>query len=97
MTVHHRSIESEIYCDFNALVTNGGYRPTSGTIKNLAALGLTLEQAVGRRFVFVSDDADEQGNPDDIMCEGTIVRDPTFGILLETDESGFYHRSERRD
>jgi hypothetical protein len=77
-------------------MTERGYLPTSGTIRDLAALGLTLENAVGRCFVFVSDDGDEHGNPDDIMCNGTVVRDPHFGILLEIDGSGFYWRSELR-
>jgi len=71
--------------------------PTSETIRNLGTLGLTLEEAVGRRFVFVSDDGDEQGNPDDIMCNGTVVRDAHFGILLEPDDNGFYWRPELSD
>ncbi|MBN9267159.1 MAG: hypothetical protein J0I75_21805 [Hyphomicrobium sp.] len=61
------------------------------------AIGLTLESAVGRRFVFVSDDADKQGNPDDIMCNGTVVRDAQFGFLLEIDDGGFYWRSDLID
>jgi len=92
-----RSTDPEIWCDFNGRMTERGYLPTNGTIQDLAALGLTLEKAVGRRFVFVSDDADQQGNPDDIMCNGTIVRDVEFGILLEADHNGFYWRSELRD
>jgi hypothetical protein len=63
----------------------------------LATLGLTLEEAVGRPFVLVSDDGDEQGNPDDIMCNGAVVRDAHFGILLEADGNGFYWRSELSD
>ena len=52
---------------------------------------------MGRRFVFVSDDADKQGNPDDIMCNGTVVRDAQFGFLLEIDDGGFYWRSDLID
>jgi hypothetical protein len=78
-------------------MTERGYLPTSETVRDLTALGLTIEEAIGRRFVFVSDDADEQGNPDDIMCNGTVVRDAHFGILLEADDSGFYWRSELGD
>lgn len=47
--------------------------------------------------MFVSGDADEHGNPDDIMCNGTIVRDAHFGILLEGDDTGIYWRSELDD
>ena len=75
-------------------MTERGYRPTYGTVQDLANLGLTLEGAVGRRFVLVSGDADEHGNPDDIMHNGMVVRDLEFGFLLEADEAGFYWRSE---
>jgi hypothetical protein len=92
-----RSSDPEIWCDFNGRMTERAYLPTNGTIQDLAALGLTLETAVGRRFVFVSDDADEHGNPDDIMCNGVIIRDANFGILLEGDDDGFYWRSELGD
>jgi hypothetical protein len=77
-------------------MTERGYLPTNDTIRDLAALGLTLEDAVDRRFVFIEDDADEHGNPDTIMCNGTVVRDPHFGVLLEVDENGFYYRSKLR-
>lgn len=92
-----RSTDPEIWCDFNGRMTERGYLPTNETVRDLAALELTLETAVGRRFVFVSDDADEHGNPDDIMCNGVVVRDATFGVLLEADESGIYWRSELQE
>jgi hypothetical protein len=67
-------------------------------MQDLAALGLTLEEAVGRRFAFVSNEADEQGNPDDIMHNGVVVCDARFGVLLEIDDTDyFYHRSELSD
>lgn len=94
MTNRRKSSDPEIWCDFNGCVTERGYLPTIGTVRDLAALGLTLDEAIGRRFVFVSDDADQQGNPDDIMCGGTVVRDSQFGILLVVDGTGFYWRSE---
>jgi hypothetical protein len=97
MAKRAKSSDPEIWCDFNGRMTERGYLPTSGTIRDLTSLGLTLEEAVGRRFVLVSDDGDEQGNPDDIMCNGTVVRDARSGILLEVDDNGFYHRSELSD
>lgn len=96
MTARAKSPDPEIFCDFNARMTERGYLPTHGTVQDLDALGLTLENAVGRRFVFVGDDADEHGNPDDIMHNGTVVRDSEFGVLLEADDTGFYWRSELR-
>jgi hypothetical protein len=95
--MRRRSSDPEIWCDFNGRMTERGYLPTNGTIRDLAALGLSLEEAVGRRFVFVSDDADEQGNPDDIMHNGAVVRDARFGVLLEIDDTDFYWRSELSD
>jgi hypothetical protein len=94
MSARARLLDPEIFCDFNGRMTERGYLPTHGTIQDLASLGLTLEGAVGRRFVFVSGDADEHGNPDDIMHNGTVIRDPQFGLLLEADDTGFYWRSE---
>lgn len=94
MKARAKSLDPEIWCDFNGGMTEHGYLPTVGTVQDLAALGLTLESAVGLRFVFFSGDADEHGNPDDIMHNGTIVRDSKFGFLLEADDTGFYWRSE---
>ena len=97
MSARAKSPDHEIFCDFNCRMTERGFRPTRGTVEDLAALGLTLDDAVGRRFVFVSEDADEHGNRDHIMHGGTVVRDSRFGILLETDDTGFYWRSELND
>lgn len=94
MATRVRSPDPEIFCDFNGRMTERGYLPTHGTVRDLAALGLTLESAIDRRFVFVGDDADEHGAPDDIMHNGVIVRDAELGILLEADDAGFYWRSE---
>jgi len=45
----------ELYFDLNARMTQDGYLATSnGTLEDLRKLGLTLEQAVGRRFAFKS-------------------------------------------
>ena len=97
MTTRMKSPDPEIFCDFNAQMTERGYLPTSGTLADLAALGLTLQTAIGRRFVFVSDDADENGKPDDIMHDGVVVADERFGSLLEIDNTAFYWRSELKD
>lgn len=96
MATRTKSDDPEIFCDFNARVTERGYWPTLGTKEDLAKLGLTLGGAVGRRFVFVSGDADEHGTPDDIMCNGIVARDDRGDIVLEID-GDFYHRSELRE
>jgi len=85
----------EIYCDLNAGMIERGYSlERRGSVEDLAKLGLTLEKAVGMRFTFVGDDADEHGNPDDIMFNGIVIRDPQWGYLAYADESGIYWRSE---
>lgn len=95
MKKHIKSTDPEIWCDFNGRATERGYLPTYGTVRDLAKLGLTLEDSVGRCFVFVSDDCDEHGNLDDIMCNGQVVRDAKYGVLLEVD-GDFYWRSYLR-
>lgn len=92
-----RSQHPEIYADFNGRFTENGYLPVHGTDLSLAKLGLKRETALGRPFVFVMDNEDANGNPDDLMCNGTFVRDEAYGILLEADGTGFYWRSELTD
>jgi hypothetical protein len=67
-------------------MTERRYLPTNGTTDDLAALGLTLESAVGRRFVLAMPDADEDDNPGALVARGTVVVDSGFGFLLEADE-----------
>jgi hypothetical protein len=85
----------EIYCDLNARMTDRGYSLSRrGSVDDLRKLGLSLEAAVGRRFTFVMDDADEQGRPDDIMFNGVVIHDDQYGYLAQADDDGFYWRSE---
>ena len=85
----------EIYCDLNARMTDRGYSlERNGSVADLAKLGLTLESAVGKRFTFMMDDADDNGNPDDIMFNGVVIHDPKWGYLALADEDGVYWRSE---
>jgi hypothetical protein len=69
----------------------------NGSIEDLRKLGLDLKSAVGRRFTFVSDDADDHGNPDDIMINGVVVHDETYGYLAQADGEEFYWRSQIAD
>jgi hypothetical protein len=85
----------EIYCDLNARMTERGYSlERSGSVEDLKKLGFTLDAAVGQRFTFVMDDADEHGRPDDIMFNGVVIHDDQNGYLAQADDDGFYWRSE---
>ena len=85
----------EVYCDLNARMTENGYSlERHGSVEDLAKYGLTLEDAVGRRFTFYMDDGDDQGRPDDIMWEGVVVHDKQWGYLAQQEGSAFYHRSD---
>jgi hypothetical protein len=88
----------EIYCDFNARMTDRGFSlERMGSVEDLKELGLTLENAVGKRFTFFMDDEDENGNPDDIMFNGVVVYDPKWGYLAVADDDDVYWRSQISD
>jgi hypothetical protein len=85
----------EVYCDLNARMIERGYSlERQGSVHDLDALGLTLESAVGMRFTFVMDDADDDGNPDDIMFNGVVVHDAKWGFLALADDDFVYWRSQ---
>lgn len=85
----------EIFCDFNAQMTDRGYSlERAGSIADLARLGLTLADAVGRRFTFNGGDDGAEGEEDDILCNGVVIHDPAWGYLAFADEDGIYWRSE---
>jgi hypothetical protein len=98
MTGRRKIEHDEVYCDFNARMTMNGYSlERRGSIEDLRNLGLTLEAAVGRHFTFVMDDANDDGTPNDIMFNGTVVHDPKWGYLAVEDEHGFFWRSDTDD
>ncbi|MCZ6643164.1 MAG: hypothetical protein O7F71_16435 [Gammaproteobacteria bacterium] len=96
MPKRERSPNPEICCDLNARMTDSGYSlERRGSVDDLNALGLSLESAVGRQFVFVMDDADDYGRPDDIMFNGSVAFDEEWGYLAIIDEgSDIYWSSE---
>ena len=89
----------EIYCDFNARMTDDGFSlETRGSVDDLSKLGLDLDNAVGLRFVFQMDDADDDGQPDDIMFIGTVKFDEEWGYLAVMDTpKDFFWRSQIED
>jgi len=83
----------EITVDFNARYTRHGYALLPFAIQELARLGLTPQQAVGRRFLFNGgDDGDQEGYLAEILCRGTIVDDSKWGYLAECDDNGYFWR-----
>jgi len=76
-----------IYCDVNGRINERAYLPTHGTFEDLRKLGLTLAQALGKEFLLVMPDGNEE-----LIAHGTVINDPEFGFLLEADEAGFQIR-----
>jgi hypothetical protein len=87
--------DAEICCDLNARMTKNGYSlETNGSIEDFDRIGLTLEQAVGKRFIFNGGaDEDDNGQPADIMFRGIVVKDPEWGYLAEEDADGIFWRT----
>jgi hypothetical protein len=98
LSARNRHPFPEVYCDLNARITKNGYSlERTGSVEDLRKLGLDLTAAVGRRFTFYMDDADEQGRPDDIMFNGVVIHDAKYGYLAQGDEDGVYWRSQISD
>jgi len=89
-----KSEAPEIHIDFNARMTDAGYLVVNGTLADLAKLGLTPDQAVGRFFLFNGgDDSNKHGEPAEIMCRGVIAKDPKWGYLAVADANGLFWRA----
>jgi hypothetical protein len=85
----------EVMIDFNARMTQSGYMATCrGTLEDLAEIGLSLDAAVGKLFIFSEAGGRLPHSPTDLICTGTIVVDPEFGFLAVEDENGVCERSE---
>ncbi len=80
-------------------MTDDGYSlERNGSVEDLRKLGLTLEESIGMRFTFYMEDADDEGNPDDIMFNGTVMNDPKWGYLAVHDKPKLiYWRSQVED
>jgi hypothetical protein len=88
----------EVSIDLNGRKSDLGWSLNGlGSIGDLAKLGLSLEAAVGKRFIFFSPDLDDAGRPDDIMFSGVVIYDDTYGYVASQDSDGFYWRSELAD
>jgi hypothetical protein len=64
-----------IYADFLNLDDHNRLRLTCiGTIKDLDTHGIQLRE--GLTLTFYTDDADDQGNPDDLLVDGVLTFSP---------------------
>lgn len=92
-----RTAPPEIFCDLNAGATANSYRLTDGSFADLKELGLTPDQAIGMQFSFNGgDDTDANGQPADIMFDGTIVKDDRWGYVAVPDSNGIHWRAKTR-
>lgn len=80
--------QTEIQCDLRAGRTDRGYLLTKGTVEDLADRGLTPQDAVGRKFVLVTNDSiGPHPKSRNTRCKGTIVEDAEFGSLVKVEPS----------
>jgi hypothetical protein len=85
----------EIFVDLNARMTSNGFALTTGSISDLAGLGLTPERAIGMTFLFHGgDDTTEDGAQVEIVFDGTIEQDERWGYLAVADSKGIYQRAK---
>jgi len=72
-------------------MTEGCYSlERNGSVKDLERIGLSLETAIGQRFRFYMDDADEDGTLNDIMFYGVVIFSDEYGYLAEQDGEIFW-------
>lgn len=72
-----------IYADFQKVDDEGRLvLTTAGTWSDLARHGLELRE--GLTLTFYSDDADDDGNPDDLVVEGSVGYDEQAGHWTAT-------------
>jgi hypothetical protein len=83
-----------VYADFQNIDEANHLRLTcAGTLQDLAQHGLQLYD--GLVLTFYSDDADEQGQPDELRVEGVVHYDPSGQCWVATiDWAAIRHASE---
>lgn len=85
-----------IYADFQNLGDNNRLRLTCvGTTQDLRRHGLGLQE--GQVLTFYTDDADEQGRPDELRVEGVVHYDGAEQCwVAAVDWRGLRHASEEQ-
>ena len=83
-----------VYADFQNIDDANRLRLTcAGTLQDLAQHGIPLHD--GFVLTFYSDDADEQGQPDELRVEGVVHYDPDGHCWVATiDWAAIRHASE---
>ena len=70
--------DAKVYADFQKVDDEGRLILTcAGTARDLARHRIELRE--GLVLTFYSDDADDDGNPDDLLVEGTVRYDAAAG------------------
>ena len=84
----------KIYADFNNLDDFNRLRLTcAGTVEDLARLGITLNE--GLSLTFFMDDADDQGQADELLVEGVVhYSEEDRNWVASVDWPTVYHASE---
>ena len=82
-----------VYCDYHGLVEDDTYAlNTMGSHRDLERLG--VEPTVGLSLTFYMDDADADGNPDDLLVDGVLDRLEPWGWVARVDPASWRHASE---
>jgi hypothetical protein len=89
-------IYSRIYADFHNADEKGRLRLTCvGTIEDLATQGIQLHE--GLVLTFYADDADDQGQRDDLLVEGVVSYAPEERCWVAAiDWNAIRHESDER-
>jgi hypothetical protein len=87
---------AKIYADFNNLDNHNRLKLTcSGTIADLAHQGIALEE--GLTLTFYMDDADDSGEPDELLADGVVHYDEVeCHWVASVDWSALRHASDER-
>jgi hypothetical protein len=86
--------DAKIYADFNNLDDHNRLKLTcSGTITDLANHGISLRE--GLTLTFYMDDADDSGEPDEILVDGVVhYEEDERHWVASVDWSGIRHASD---
>jgi hypothetical protein len=90
-----------VYADFNGLFRQALCLSHKDTVTD--SYGNIIELREGMTLTAYDEDADENGNRDDLLASGTVERSPDWlschgsRWILKIDEQGVYHESDRRE
>ncbi|MBO0700470.1 MAG: hypothetical protein J2P46_18880 [Zavarzinella sp.] len=86
-------MKPRLYADFQNLDDEGRVRlNTQGTLQDLARLNRTLTD--GAPVVLYTDDADEEGRPDDLLVDAVAQRTAEGAWVADADWHSLRHASD---